>query len=236
MTSFIAAGGSGRSTSVIPAVPAASSVTTIAFIQHLPCRVLAFLHEPIAGRGKVFKPRPRAMNLRPRYPRRGRAGETDPEYVRTAVRSAWGAFGGGVSGRACDSETAVPRHIDLTFEDNVARPFERVGHRDVFDVGAGTYAWDVVHGEYTGAFGEDVIDVALASMAWQNADIGDDPVVVVVCGDDESDRLAIGERRDPPPIAWTRIREELTVVLLGRDLLGSVPFERFARVRVQRVL
>src|SRR4051794_12019391 len=32
MTSFIAAGGSGRSTSVIPAVPAAWSVTTIAFI------------------------------------------------------------------------------------------------------------------------------------------------------------------------------------------------------------
>jgi hypothetical protein len=36
MTSFIAAGGSGRSTTVIPAVPAAWSVTTIAFIQHLP--------------------------------------------------------------------------------------------------------------------------------------------------------------------------------------------------------
>src|SRR3954447_2452852 len=36
MTSFIAARGSGRSTSVIPAVPAASSVTTIAFIPHLP--------------------------------------------------------------------------------------------------------------------------------------------------------------------------------------------------------
>ncbi|HLM31525.1 MAG TPA: hypothetical protein VK326_07690 [Solirubrobacterales bacterium] len=33
---MIAAGGSGRSTSVIPAVPAASSVTTIAFIRHLP--------------------------------------------------------------------------------------------------------------------------------------------------------------------------------------------------------
>src|ERR1700745_2744920 len=32
MTSFIAAGGSGRSTTVIPAVPAASSVTTIAFM------------------------------------------------------------------------------------------------------------------------------------------------------------------------------------------------------------
>jgi hypothetical protein len=32
MTSLIAAGGSGRSTSVIPAVPAAWSVTTIAFM------------------------------------------------------------------------------------------------------------------------------------------------------------------------------------------------------------
>src|SRR5215217_9479456 len=36
MTSFIAAGGSGRSSSVIPAVPVASSVTTIAFIRDLP--------------------------------------------------------------------------------------------------------------------------------------------------------------------------------------------------------
>ena len=32
MTSFIAAGGAGRSTSFIPAVPAAWSVTTIAFM------------------------------------------------------------------------------------------------------------------------------------------------------------------------------------------------------------
>ena len=39
MTSFIAAGGSGRSASFIPAVPAAWSVTTIAFIVHLPCVV-----------------------------------------------------------------------------------------------------------------------------------------------------------------------------------------------------
>src|SRR6516225_1701288 len=41
MTSFIAAAGSGRSTSVIPAVPAASSVTTIAFmgiVSSLICR------------------------------------------------------------------------------------------------------------------------------------------------------------------------------------------------------
>src|SRR5690349_19534666 len=36
MTSFIAAGGSGRSVSFIPAFPAARSVTTIAFIVHLP--------------------------------------------------------------------------------------------------------------------------------------------------------------------------------------------------------
>src|SRR5436190_23583064 len=37
MTSFIAAGGSGRSASFIPAVPAAWLVTTIAFIVHLLC-------------------------------------------------------------------------------------------------------------------------------------------------------------------------------------------------------
>src|SRR5690242_16241187 len=35
MTSLIAAGGSGRSTSVIPAVPAAGSLTTVAFTSDL---------------------------------------------------------------------------------------------------------------------------------------------------------------------------------------------------------
>src|SRR3954471_12340329 len=46
MTSFIVAGGSGRSTSVIPAVPAASSVTTIAFIRDPPGRPLFLLRTP----------------------------------------------------------------------------------------------------------------------------------------------------------------------------------------------
>src|SRR5438876_471206 len=49
MTSLIAAGGSGRSTSVIPAVPAASSVTTIAFIRHLPASSSRLLADWIAG-------------------------------------------------------------------------------------------------------------------------------------------------------------------------------------------
>src|SRR5919112_5784820 len=49
MTSFIAAGGSGRSSSVIPAVPAASSVTTIAFILHLPVSRLSIV--PVADTG-----------------------------------------------------------------------------------------------------------------------------------------------------------------------------------------
>src|ERR671911_2000028 len=52
MTSFIAAGGSGRSTSVIPAVPAASSVTRIAFIW-TPLCISPRLHDifgsPISG-------------------------------------------------------------------------------------------------------------------------------------------------------------------------------------------
>src|SRR6266516_5891090 len=53
MTSFIAAFGSGRSASVIPAVPAASSVTTIAFIRHLPVSSSRLLGEqPAFPRGR----------------------------------------------------------------------------------------------------------------------------------------------------------------------------------------
>jgi hypothetical protein len=50
MTSFIAAGGSGRSASFIPAVPAAWSVTTIAFMVHLLVRgdtIAANRHEAL---------------------------------------------------------------------------------------------------------------------------------------------------------------------------------------------
>src|SRR3954469_20246138 len=65
MTSFIAAGGSGRSTSVIPAVPAASSVTTIAFIRDLP--VAGPLMPPADGRSRP----PRAPRHRHRsFPHR----------------------------------------------------------------------------------------------------------------------------------------------------------------------
>src|ERR1044072_83410 len=48
MTSLIAASGSGRSMSVIPAVPAASSVTTIAFIGHLPVSSSRLLQIPLS--------------------------------------------------------------------------------------------------------------------------------------------------------------------------------------------
>src|SRR3546814_1406459 len=54
MTSFIAACGSGRSTSVIPAVPAAWSVTTIAF-KVLVSSVICFSPAVIAARDDVFQ-------------------------------------------------------------------------------------------------------------------------------------------------------------------------------------
>src|SRR3954451_23488879 len=58
MTSFIAAGGSGRSTSLIPAVPAASSVTTMAFMRASPPFVSLVVHgqtlsDDRLGRGPV---------------------------------------------------------------------------------------------------------------------------------------------------------------------------------------
>src|SRR6188508_2244880 len=51
MTSFIAAGGSGRSISVIPAVPAASSVTTIAFMGSSPRLFVSFV---VHGRTRMI--------------------------------------------------------------------------------------------------------------------------------------------------------------------------------------
>src|SRR3546814_10474827 len=54
MTSFIAACGSGRSTSVIPAVPAAWSVTTIAFIV-IVSSAICFFPVVIAARDYLFQ-------------------------------------------------------------------------------------------------------------------------------------------------------------------------------------
>src|SRR5262245_11023346 len=77
----MAACGSGRSTSDIPAVPAAWSVTTIAFIVRLLCRVLIRTvaeherdehhqhgHKPegVGGDSARALPPPRAVDARPR--------------------------------------------------------------------------------------------------------------------------------------------------------------------------
>src|SRR3954451_13683087 len=53
MTSFIAAGGSGRCTSVIPAVPAASSVTTTAFIRGPPYVEFSPLADALTERSRT---------------------------------------------------------------------------------------------------------------------------------------------------------------------------------------
>src|SRR6267154_3695913 len=55
MTSLIAACGSGRSTSFIPAVPAAWSVTTIAFIAHSSRVVCRHLPNCFADEQKYFR-------------------------------------------------------------------------------------------------------------------------------------------------------------------------------------
>src|SRR5881394_163144 len=91
MTSFIAAGGSGRSASVIPASPAASSVTTIAFIRNLlypalACTALsAQQHErngeprstPLLARAdRAFEPGERVGHSAPVFVAKLRSGET----------------------------------------------------------------------------------------------------------------------------------------------------------------
>src|SRR5438105_7829485 len=57
MTSFIAAGGSGRSTSFIPAVPAAWSVTTIAFMMIFSSVICLFAALEPADLGSAGRPR-----------------------------------------------------------------------------------------------------------------------------------------------------------------------------------
>jgi hypothetical protein len=81
MTSFIAAGGSGRSTSVIPAAPAASSVTTIAFIPHLP------VSSPrrLTAKGRATRARIIDAAAQPMY--ENRAANTSFEDVRKAAKA-----------------------------------------------------------------------------------------------------------------------------------------------------
>src|SRR5262245_11597289 len=97
MTSFIAAGGSGRSPSVIPAVPAASSVTTIAFIWDLP--VAGPSMPPAGGRwrppsapSELFTPtvRSRLSAVDQQEARLAGGGEVDDraEQVAVSVRAA----------------------------------------------------------------------------------------------------------------------------------------------------
>src|SRR6516165_9072647 len=73
MTSFIAACGSGRSTSFIPAVPAAWSVTTIAFIVHLlVCGMSSSSMEASAGKWR-YRQRTTALETFDRGPVRPEA-------------------------------------------------------------------------------------------------------------------------------------------------------------------
>src|SRR5262245_36441288 len=86
MTSFIAAGGSGRSTSFIPAVPAAWSVTTIAFMiispQPFVCLVEIRTFQAVMTEAKLLLPSDKHVLF--------------PERIEAVVRL-----------RHCDVQTAI---------------------------------------------------------------------------------------------------------------------------------
>src|SRR3954466_5418834 len=121
MTSLIAAGGSGRSTSVIPAVPAASSVTTIAFIPHSSrYRVLAFLHRRQSGSHADMTPKrdhPSMQRARDRIEAEGavatgRRGRPQPGDC--SVRSVrWARWS---TGPRCGLTDEFPRRVGLDAE------------------------------------------------------------------------------------------------------------------------
>src|SRR3954451_7382274 len=94
MTSLIAAGGSGRSTNVMPAVPAASSVTTIAFIRHHPRVEFSPARRSRRAHGERKFPPARAFALRDSLaPSRSRPMlplNLSPDDVRALARMARG--------------------------------------------------------------------------------------------------------------------------------------------------
>ncbi|HMC71870.1 MAG TPA: TetR/AcrR family transcriptional regulator, partial [Mycobacteriales bacterium] len=85
MTSFIAAGGSGRSTSVIPAVPTASSVTTIAFIRHLPVSSSRLYKTRLTAKGRAT--RARIIDAAAQLMYKNGAANTGFEDVRKAAKA-----------------------------------------------------------------------------------------------------------------------------------------------------
>jgi hypothetical protein len=103
-----------------------------------------------------------------------------------------------------------PGHADGALEVNPAGPGEGFGYGDVAQVGRGADARHVLRGEDPGAFGEDLIDVSISPLGGQDAELGDDGVVVVAGGDDEASGLAAGQCRDLPPLSRTAVAGEFS--------------------------
>src|SRR6202012_5495046 len=99
----------------------------------------------------------------------------------------------------------------------------RVRHWDVVEVRRRPDARNLLGGKDSSALGENFVDVAVAAMLGQDGEIPDDGVVVVARRRDESDRGAVGQRGDPPPVAWDAVVRQFVLVMPDRGFTRGHP-------------
>ena len=129
-----------------------------------------------------------------------------------------------------------PGHVDRSLEVDVAGTREGLCHRGVAQVRGRPDPRDVLVGEDPRAFAQQVVDVAVAPMRGQDADVGDDRVVGVPGGDDETDRFAVLELAHLPPVPRAGEPGELVVEVLGGNVRRRHRLEVSLAVSVERPL
>lgn len=110
---------------------------------------------------------------------------------------------------------------------------EGIRHGDVAQVDGRADAGDVLLRTDAGAFGEKVVQVAVAAVRGQDPGVGDDRVDAVVCRDDESDWFSMRQRCDPPPVSWAGVVRGFVLVVLGSRCCGGAGRRRARHRRVE---
>ncbi len=82
---------------------------------------------------------------------------------------------------------------------------------------------------------EQFVKVPVATASRQNTDVGDDPAVVVAGGDDETDRLAILQATDRPPLLGAGVAGKFAVELGGGHVSGWHGPQVGSAVRVEGI-
>jgi hypothetical protein len=120
-----------------------------------------------------------SIMMRRSLPTVARTSQSRTKYLPTAGVTSSGAASGNVCQLPQCCPRSAPGHFDLSFEIDVSGTLEGVRHGGVAEVCGGADPQDFVPGEDAGALGEDVVDLAVATVLGQHGKIGHGRVVVV---------------------------------------------------------